>query len=387
MKKILALILAITFVMASTSMVFANENVVQVSTIDELIAAIASDTKIVMSAGEYVVPSEWVTSEWGDYEIGKSIVIDGINNLEIVGTGVTKVALDVGYLPVFEVLNSSNITFTGLTIGHNVPEYGCEGEGDCISLFNSSNITINNCDLYGCGVMAIYGAEVSDIYVNDSILRDCMINAISIYGLAGEVEVNNCKLYGNAYDSFSAQTSPFLIFYAKDGETPVVNFNNCEIYDNKNTEFKLESGEITANVTVNLNECNVYDNAWETAINVKVSSPWSPGQYEKIIFYDQLPILVNDRTMVPVRAIFEYMNYTVEWIDETQTVVIINSDSTKTVKIPIGSSNIYANGTEVYTDVPAQVINDRTYLPLRAISEAFELNVEWEDETNTVYID
>ena len=52
----------------------------------------------------------------------------------------------------------------------------------------------------------------------------------------------------------------------------------------------------------------------------------------------------------------------------------------------VGSDKLYKNDTEFILDVPAQVVNDRTLVPVRAISESFGCQVGWEEETQTVTI-
>ncbi len=84
----------------------------------------------------------------------------------------------------------------------------------------------------------------------------------------------------------------------------------------------------------------------------------------------------NDRTLVPVRAVSEAFGLTVDWEDETGTVTINNS-----AKIIIGSDQmILPDGSSYTLDVPAQTYNDRTFLPLRALCEqVLGKTVTWND--------
>ena len=99
---------------------------------------------------------------------------------------------------------------------------------------------------------------------------------------------------------------------------------------------------------------------------------------------DQPPVIVNGRTLVPLRAIFEALGATVEWDGSTQTVTSTLKGTT--LKLTIGSNVLYKNGTPITLDVPAQLINNRTMVPVRAVSEAFGANVKWDGDTRTVYI-
>ncbi len=99
---------------------------------------------------------------------------------------------------------------------------------------------------------------------------------------------------------------------------------------------------------------------------------------EKISF-DQPPIIVDERTLVPVRAIFEELGATVEWIQDTQTVVIQQNEKIITLQI---DSNIMRIGNEdIELDVPAQIINERTLVPVRAVAEALDCLVDWDAST------
>ncbi len=100
--------------------------------------------------------------------------------------------------------------------------------------------------------------------------------------------------------------------------------------------------------------------------------------------FDVPPQIINDRTMVPVRAIFEALGASVEWNNETRTVTAAKGETV--VALVIDSNVIKVNDTEKTIDVPAQIVNERTFVPVRAISEAFECTVEWNQETYTVTI-
>ncbi len=99
---------------------------------------------------------------------------------------------------------------------------------------------------------------------------------------------------------------------------------------------------------------------------------------------DVPPVIVDDRTLVPVRAIFEALTATVEWIPETRTVQA--DRGADHIEIQIDNPVMLVNGVEVALDVPAQIIDDRTLVPARAVAESFNLNVDWDGATRTVII-
>lgn len=100
--------------------------------------------------------------------------------------------------------------------------------------------------------------------------------------------------------------------------------------------------------------------------------------------YGQKPVIVNDRTMVPLRAIFETMGAEVEWDDATKTVTATRDDVT--ISLAIGSDQLYVNGEAKTIDTPAMIINDRTMVPVRAIAESFGCEVNWNETARRVYI-
>lgn len=104
---------------------------------------------------------------------------------------------------------------------------------------------------------------------------------------------------------------------------------------------------------------------------------------EKIQF-DVAPLLVNGRTMVPMRAIFEKLGAVVYWDDNTRTAIAQKGNVN--VSIAIDDITLYKNGEPIVLDVPAQLNGGRTLVPLRAVSEAFECDVQWNGDTQTVNI-
>lgn len=97
---------------------------------------------------------------------------------------------------------------------------------------------------------------------------------------------------------------------------------------------------------------------------------------------DTDPVIVDGRTLVPLRAIFETLGLTVEWDNDTRTA-IGTKDST-TIQVQIDNSTAYVNGVPCTLDVPAQIVNNRTMVPARFIAESLGCKVSWYNETQTV---
>ena len=97
-----------------------------------------------------------------------------------------------------------------------------------------------------------------------------------------------------------------------------------------------------------------------------------------------VPIITDDRTLVPIRAIVEEMGGTVSWDETTQTATLTYGDDE--IRLTLNSSTAYLNDEAQTLDVVPVSINDRTMLPIRFIAEGFHFDVEWAGETQTITI-
>lgn len=103
--------------------------------------------------------------------------------------------------------------------------------------------------------------------------------------------------------------------------------------------------------------------------------------------------IINDRTMVPMRKIFETFGFVVQWIESSRTIISINNN----IIIAMGIDSTVMNVTNLaeapekqnvtYTlDSPPVIVGDRTLVPVRAIAESLGKDVNWDDLTRTVLI-
>ena len=102
------------------------------------------------------------------------------------------------------------------------------------------------------------------------------------------------------------------------------------------------------------------------------------------IYTDVAPMIINGRTMLPVRAVFEAIGADVDYIDEERKVVATKDD--KTIEFVIDSNIMTVDGEDTTIDVPATIVNSRTLAPLRACAEAFDLEVGWDDVSRTAIV-
>lgn len=105
---------------------------------------------------------------------------------------------------------------------------------------------------------------------------------------------------------------------------------------------------------------------------------------DKNIGLDVPAQLIQDRVMVPLRAVFEALNAEVTYEEDTRTITS-KKDSTKIV-MKIGETAFTMNGEKRTMDVPPQAADGRTLIPLRAVAECFGCGVSWDDETQTAVI-
>ena len=104
------------------------------------------------------------------------------------------------------------------------------------------------------------------------------------------------------------------------------------------------------------------------------------------LILDQEPVMENDRVLVPLRGIFEALDAEVVWDETTQTVTATRGEGFIVLRLQIGSDTLLINEREVILDVPAKIVNGRTLVPVRAVTEAFGAEVEWSERALFVSI-
>ena len=152
-------------------------------------------------------------------------------------------------------------------------------------------------------------------------------------------------------------------------------------------------------------ECS-YDNLTTRLISVKFSDmeqavPVCDTKVELnnlVLGFSQPPVTENDRTLVPMRFLFEQMGAAVTWDDATQTATATVPVTTeeeiqtfglaeeKSVTFSVDNTTATVNGSAATMDVPARLINDKTMVPLRFLSENLGFNVQWDEATRTAIV-
>ncbi len=154
------------------------------------------------------------------------------------------------------------------------------------------------------------------------------------------------------------------------------------------------------NVPVELGFNTLYIEAWD-ALGNKTTKTIEIYNYHQILIelvigksqatinknlvdLDSPPLIIQGRTLVPVRFIAEAFGATVEWVRETETIIIELEDTM--IVLQIGNQTAFVNGKAQILDAPPLIIQGRTLIPVRFIAEAFGATVEWVRETETVVI-
>lgn len=112
--------------------------------------------------------------------------------------------------------------------------------------------------------------------------------------------------------------------------------------------------------------------------NISVSVDGVPVQF------DVTPRIINDRVMVPIRAIFESIGALVVWDDENKSAYCYGED--KTILISLYSNILIIDDNYVYMDAVPLLIDGRILVPARYAAEAFGYDVEWIPQANLVQI-
>ena len=138
-------------------------------------------------------------------------------------------------------------------------------------------------------------------------------------------------------------------------------------------KFSKKFAAVALSALLALNAVPVF--AAGDAVSVKIDG--------KTIEFDVPAMIINDRTMVPMRKIFEEFNYVVDWNGNEKFVI---ADGKNSIYMKIGESTMKVDGVETQMDTPPQIVDGRTLIPLRALAESIGCYVEWNGDTRTVEI-
>ena len=197
------------------------QTTVHVSTVDELLAAIAPDTEIILDAEFYDLSTATGYGEtnstyyrWEEVFDGVQLTIQDVNNLTIRAEGDDIKAHTVSARPRYaHVLNFDNcsaITVEGFTAGHTFEPGSCAG--GVIGFRGSQDILIRNCGLYGCGVVGVWAERSKNIQVAACDIYECSYGGIYMLGCRDVTfNGNTIRDLGEEYDGTFHDGTPFML--------------------------------------------------------------------------------------------------------------------------------------------------------------------------------
>jgi beta-lactamase regulating signal transducer with metallopeptidase domain len=223
------------------SLVPKEETVVEVSTVDELLAAIRPHTTVVLAPGEYDLSTAadyghisenpyiaWVQVPQADEkEPGFELQILGAEGLTLrgAGEGETSLAAVPRYANVLHFLNCREVRLEGLTAGHTPAPGYCMGG---VLYFDACNdVTVDACGLYGCGTIGVQGRDCTNLNVTGCHIYECSYGAVVLHSCRKAL-VEGCEIERNG---LKPETGPAYNLFTADF-TEDITVLNCRVHDN-----------------------------------------------------------------------------------------------------------------------------------------------------------
>lgn len=237
-----------------------DDGAVHVSTVDEFLAAIAPNTEIVLAPGEYNLMSSKafgrIGGEWYHWESvfdGSELIITDVTGLTIRGeeNGAVMICTEPRYANVMSFQNVSDLTISGLTLGHTKEKGSCSG--GVLNLQNCERVEIDNTKLYGCGTLGVECYSCKDVHVDCSDVYECSEGCVVVEG-SYNVLFENSKFY-----RCSLWSSVFRV-----SASYQVAFINSEVFQN----YGVYGGSLihSDSAGVYLGGLDVHDNVFRDAI-------------------------------------------------------------------------------------------------------------------------
>ena len=190
--------------------------------------------------------------------------------------------------------------------------------------------------------------------------------------------VVKCTLYGTKLDGKEILLDPRVANWTIEGFSGGANFGNISISDTNdlpNGKIVVKIGNHQAYAWLGNDSYNLLD------LYINQNNYWLNGEMYTL---DQPPVIINDRTLVPIRLITESLDGIVKWEDNKKPIIIQYNGHE--LKLLINSDKIWVDGNEMKIDVPARIINNRTLIPIRVVSEQLGMSVDYDQQTRCVSI-
>ena len=243
--------------------------VVRVTSVDELLAAIAPDTVIELAAGEYDLSTasdygadthsacySW-NGVWDEEGRNSAELVITAENLTLRGEGMdrTVIAAVPRYANVIRFVGCQNLTVSNLTAGHTREPGFCSG--GVLRLENGTDVRVEACGLYGCGTVGVDAYNVSGLSVSGCRIYECSYNAVSLRQCRN-VDIESCEI--DRHGIREGQGSCTALFNASYSDR--VRMLHNRIHDNA-AQYLLQL-DYTENALFLSNE--VHDNRFDAAV-------------------------------------------------------------------------------------------------------------------------
>ena len=213
----------------------ADMKIVEVATVDELLAAIGPNVTVALQPGEYDFAAAATYGKatgnpccrWdATAEQGFELYVTGVDGLTLRGAGMDETTLlaEDRYANVLTIANSRNVTVSGITAGHDPAPGYCSG--GVLHFVNCGTVTVEGCGLFGCGTTGVWTMNCSDVTVTGSRIYECSDSAVYADG-CWNVQVLDSEIDHNGWKNDTPASCLFQS-YGGDGFT----VSDCRVHDN-----------------------------------------------------------------------------------------------------------------------------------------------------------
>ena len=352
---------------------------------------------VLANQGGSVSPSGIVTVNYGDsqtftvtpnagYKV-KDVKVDGVS----VGAVSTYTFKNIASDHTIESIFEANLP-TAYTI---VASAGSGG-----AIYPYGTITVNPGDSKTFTILPDVGYHIKEVKIDG--------NSIGVLASFTFQSVNSSHTIEALFESnatattYTIQASMTTGGYISPSGTIIVNYGESKtfsihVYQGYHLkDVKVDGSSVGAVLTytfTNITSDHTIDMVFEkyaTVISLQIGNNFmgvNGGDSSQML--DSPPIIKNDRTLVPIRAIIEALGGTVGW-DANEKKVTVTLGST-TIELWIKKKNAKVNGVDTLIDsanpkVVPEIINGRTMLPLRFVTENLGCDVQWDGPTQTITI-
>ena len=247
-----------------------DDTAVHVSTVDELLAAIAPNTVIELASGNYDLSTasdygadthssyySW-NGVWDDSDkTSAELVIQSVDGLTLRGAGLeeTTIAAVPRYANVIRFVGCKDLTVADLTAGHTTEPGFCSG--GVLRLENCTDVGIDGCGLYGCGTIGVDAVSTYGLSVTGCDIYECSFNAVAL-NQCHDVNIEDCDIYHHG--TRAGQGAATTLFSASYSDNVVIHRNR--VYNNA-SNYLLQLN-YAKNAVFLSND--VHDNRFDTSV-------------------------------------------------------------------------------------------------------------------------